>query len=774
MSIRQAMIRFATVTAVALAILAAITLYALQSIRADTSESEESVEIVRQVTLLDMYHDGVRAVVFERLAALLAQDQAELDRVAGEADATLEAMQQTYDALLALNLEDEERQLALTAQAPLKRYLEAARRQLRADNNVAFQQSLDDFRSAFEDLATVLDKVGDTIVGGARDQVRTTLETVSLASWIMMLGLLAVLGMVALNLRKLWRFLQTELGGEAAEVAEIARQIRAGNLKLELDASRPGLYGELRAMQQNLKSQFEEVSRLRQALETVTTNVMVADDQFNIVYMNPAIRKMFQVAEAEIRAVFPEFRADGLIGKSIDLFHKNPAHQRGLLSTLNGTHQARIAIGSRHFDLTAAPVIGPDGERMGSVVEWADITEQLAVEKELQSLVDNAAKGRLEARVSLEGKEGFALNLSRGLNTILDQVQKVFDDVQRAAEALAEGDLTVSLDTDYEGQYGAIARALNNAVDKLHHAIGAIVQSTRSIQQAMQEIASGNNQLSERTEKQSSNLEETASAMEELAANVRNTATNAREANELAQQTQTKAERGGEIVRRTIASMSEINAASSRISDIIEVIDDIAFQTNLLALNASVEAARAGEQGRGFAVVATEVRNLAQRSATSVREIKELIEDSVRKVEAGGKLVNESGEALAEIIANVKKVTAYISDIAGATEEQSSGIEQVNRAVSELDEITQQNAALAEEIASASESAIETTDGMAHQVAFFRVEGVAAVTGGAPRTGTAPRADRTASGKAGAQPEQIVSPLKPGRSEDAEDEWEEF
>ncbi|WP_369600273.1 methyl-accepting chemotaxis protein [Hahella sp. SMD15-11] len=774
MSIRQAMIRFATLMVGALVILAALTLYELRDIRTTADSTGEAVHLVREVTLLDMYHEGLEAATYRHLAAVLAQDQAGMEEVAAEADDVIRAMQQTYERLRALRLTDEEAELIQRVETPLKRYFEAARRQLRTTNEVAFQQGNDAFRSAFEDLESALEKAGETIVSDADARVQRTLASVSLASWVMTLGVLAVMVIAALNLLRLWRFLQAEIGGEPAEVAEIARQIRSGNLRLALDDQRPGLYGELRAMQQNLKTQFEEISRLRQALETVTTNVMVADDQFNIVYMNPAIKRMFEVAEAEIREVFPDFRADDLIGKNIDLFHKNPAHQRQLLSHLNGVHKARIAIGSRHFDLTAAPVIGPDGERLGSVVEWADITQQLKVEQEIQNLVEKAAAGKLDARIGLEDKEGFALNLSRGLNTILDQIQKVFDDVQRTAEALANGDLTVSLDTGYQGQYGTIARALNNAVDKLHHAIRAIVQSTRTIQQAMTEVATGNSQLSERTEKQSSNLEETASAMEELAANVRNTATNAREANELAVQTQSKAEQGGEIVRRTIASMQEINAASSRISDIIEVIDDIAFQTNLLALNASVEAARAGEHGRGFAVVATEVRNLAQRSATSAREIKELIEDSVRKVEAGGKLVNESGDALAEIIANVKKVTGYISDIAGATEEQSSGIEQVNRAVSELDEITQQNAALAEEVASASESAIESADAMAHQVAFFRVDGVEAVTAGAPRQVAAAPPHGVPGDKPGAATDQIVSPLKPGKTEDSEDEWEEF
>ncbi len=291
------------------------------------------------------------------------------------------------------------------------------------------------------------------------------------------------------------------------------------------------------------------------------------------------------------------------------------------------------------------------------------------------------------------------------------------------ANAVASGDLTSRIDVNSDNETGRLMQALKQMNDNLVDLVGKVRTGTDSIYTASGEIASGNADLSQRTEEQASSLEETASSMEELTSTVRQNADNARQANQLASGASEVAVRGGAVVGQVVQTMSAINDSSKKIVDIISVIDGIAFQTNILALNAAVEAARAGEQGRGFAVVATEVRTLAQRSAAAAKEIKELISDSVSKVEDGTRLVDEAGTTMEEIVSSVKRVTDIMAEISAASQEQSSGIEQVNQAVTQMDEVTQQNAALVEEAAAAAESMQEQAQALTHAVSAFKLSG---------------------------------------------------
>jgi len=294
----------------------------------------------------------------------------------------------------------------------------------------------------------------------------------------------------------------------------------------------------------------------------------------------------------------------------------------------------------------------------------------------------------------------------------------------RIAEAVAAGDLTQRIEVRSTDETGQLLLALKDMNESLGNIVGQVRTGTETITVASRQIATGNADLSSRTESQASSLEETASSMEELTSTVKQNAENARQANQLVASTAEIAAKGGTVVNEVVETMASIKDSSRKIADIIGVIDGIAFQTNILALNAAVEAARAGEQGRGFAVVASEVRSLAQRSAGAAKEIKTLIEDSVGKVDAGGRLVDEAGHTMDEIVTSVKRVTDIMSEIAAASHEQSAGIEQVNQAVGQMDEMTQQNAALVEEAAAAAESPREQAVKLAEAVSVFRVEGV--------------------------------------------------
>ncbi|MBY0242415.1 MAG: MCP four helix bundle domain-containing protein [Burkholderiaceae bacterium] len=294
----------------------------------------------------------------------------------------------------------------------------------------------------------------------------------------------------------------------------------------------------------------------------------------------------------------------------------------------------------------------------------------------------------------------------------------------QVAKTVASGNLGSAIDVSSKDETGEVLLALKEMNASLVHIVGQVRGGTDTIATASGQIASGNLDLSSRTERQASSLQQTASSMEQLTAAVRQNGDNSRQAHALALSASAVAQKGGQVVSQVVGTMGEINASAQKIADIIGVIDGIAFQTNILALNAAVEAARAGEQGRGFAVVATEVRNLAQRSATAAKEIKTLIVDSVSKVENGAKLVDQAGATMEDIVGHVRRVTDLIGDITAASAEQSTGLGQINDAISEMDQVTQQNAALVEEAAAAADALQEQSTALARLVSSFTLAGL--------------------------------------------------
>ena len=364
-----------------------------------------------------------------------------------------------------------------------------------------------------------------------------------------------------------------------------------------------------------------------------------------------------------------------------------------------------------------------------------------AVNAEIKGLVDAAVAGDFSHRGDAAQFEFVYRDMVEGLNALMTSADHGLTDIGALLAAVAEGDLTREADADLPGQFGELAANANGTVRQLAQVVGQIREGSDAISTAAGEIASGNNDLSQRTEQQAASLEETASSMEELTSTVRATADNARQANQLAIGAVDVASQGGAVVAKVVDTMSAINASSRKIVDIIGVIDGIAFQTNILALNAAVEAARAGEQGRGFAVVAAEVRSLAQRSAGAAKEIKQLITDSVHKVEQGNALADQAGKTMGEIVTSVKRVTDIIADISAASQEQSAGIEQVNQAITQMDESTQQNAALVEEATAAARSMEQQSEHLVQTVAVFRLDASndAVAVASAPQTSMAAR-----------------------------------
>jgi methyl-accepting chemotaxis protein len=417
--------------------------------------------------------------------------------------------------------------------------------------------------------------------------------------------------------------------------------------------------------------------------------------------------------------------------------------------------------------------------------EQAQREREQAIGEEIASLIDSVSKGNLTRRIDLVGKDGFYKTMSEGINRLTDTVEAVIADLAEVLSALAAGDLSKRVTRDYQGAFQRVKDDVNATSIKLSEIVGQITQAAETIASASAEVSTGSTDLSDRTEQQASSLEETAASMEELGATVRSNADNAQRANKMADEARKAAENGGSVAESAVGAMKRIEDASRKITDIIGVIDEIAFQTNLLALNAAVEAARAGDAGRGFAVVAQEVRNLAQRSAQASKEIKALILDSDGQVREGVDLVKKAGNALEGIVSGVQQVASLISDMASASTEQATALDEINATVAQMDEMTQKNAALVEETTAAAQAMAGQAGDLKALVGFFRLDDATAaaletvwraqpkhtpqVRATAKATKPAPKPTPRAPAKAGAP--EPVGALK--RAKDDGD-WTEF
>ena len=459
---------------------------------------------------------------------------------------------------------------------------------------------------------------------------------------------------------------------------------------------------------------------------------IASEDRSEVGEVSRAMRGMVASLRdfAQAQAQIEDEHAAGAIDFRIDASRFPGAYGR-MAEGINALVASHIAVKMRVVEVVSQYARGDlstDIERYpgqkARITEAVDAVKagMLAVNAEIKQLVDAAVAGDFSQRGDARRFEHVYAELVERLNTLMATADRGLTQVGEVLASVADGDLSRRIDTALPGRFGTLAADTNRTVAHLTDIVGQIRGGSESINAAAVEIARGNEDLSRRTEQQAASLEETASSMEELTATVKQNADSARQASQLARGAAEIAAQGGEVVGEVVRTMGGISASSRRIADIIGVIDGIAFQTNILALNAAVEAARAGEQGRGFAVVAAEVRSLAQRSAGAAKEIKQLITDSVVKVEEGSALVDKAGRTMTEIVGSVKRVTDIMADISAASQEQSSGIEQVNQAITQMDEGTQQNAALVEEASAAAQSLEQQADQLVRLVAAFRLQ----------------------------------------------------
>ncbi len=460
-----------------------------------------------------------------------------------------------------------------------------------------------------------------------------------------------------------------------------------------------------------------EATRLRAALDGCSNMMMVINRRSEIVYVNPVMEQLL----ASQSHALPNLDPKNVIGSNIESIGLSKAEVTDSTSQRRGSQQIEAKLGDRRLRYVVTAVTNKTGSYLGTVLECADLTMDLTMQEEIDRVIQAVRQGDFDQSVECRGVGGVYEKLADGVNQVNGVVGNAVKELGVMLEAMAEGDLSKRIDADFQGRLGELKDNANGTADKLADIVEQIQGAAGEVRNAASEISSGTEDLSHRTEQAASNLEETAASTEEMAATVKQNADSAKDASEIAIKANQSANVGGDVVKQAVSAMAGIEQSAQKITEIIGVIDEIAFQTNLLALNASVEAARAGEAGKGFAVVAQEVRQLAQRAAQAASDIKGLIQESNGQVKNGVTLVDQAGSALTEIVGSVSQVAEIVERISNASQEQAMGVQEINGSITSMDEMTQQNSALVEESSAAARALGDQAGRLTSLMDFFKI-----------------------------------------------------
>ncbi|HEY9018662.1 methyl-accepting chemotaxis protein [Thiomicrospira sp.] len=472
-------------------------------------------------------------------------------------------------------------------------------------------------------------------------------------------------------------------------------------------------------MAQEAKEAQAKSAAVMKALDSATSCLMLADTDYHIQYANKSLLTIFAGYETQMQQALPKFHTDKVIGSNIDIFHKDPQAIRQRLDNLTERMVTELTINGLRFRLTITP-IRVNKQRQSTMVEWEDITLEHQIQSQLQAVIEDLSLGHFNPIEVSQQASGFYKELQLGINKVISTLHTAMTEITQVVVAQSEGDLTQEISADYEGELGDLTLAINASARKLREIVSDVLDVASHVSEEAHEVSSDAHELSSRVQEQASSLEQTSATMHEMNTAVQNSSQNAMDTEVVAQKVESQVASGSKVMQQTLEAMTDIQKSSHQIADIVTLIDSIAFQTNLLALNAAVEAARAGDHGRGFAVVAGEVRGLAQKSAEAAKDIRQLINTSVEKIDFGTKMAASASEELAGVTSSIKQVTEMVEQIAQSASEQADGINQVNLAINSIDNVTQQNASLVERTTQASKGLNEQAQKLNQNMSFFK------------------------------------------------------